>query len=43
MKAVVFERFGEPAEVLEVRDVPVPTPGPVSAAWPGSSASTSPP
>ncbi len=28
MRAVVFERFGEPAEVLQVRDVPVPQPGP---------------
>ena len=28
MKAVVFERFGEPSEVLQVRDVPAPTPGP---------------
>jgi NADPH:quinone reductase-like Zn-dependent oxidoreductase len=28
MKAVVFERFGDPGEVLEVRDVPVPEPGP---------------
>src|SRR5271168_1638866 len=28
MKAVVFERFGEPAEVLHVRDVPTPEPGP---------------
>src|SRR5687767_2505817 len=27
MRAVVFERFGEPAEVLQVRDVPVPEPG----------------
>lgn len=27
MKAVVFDRFGEPADVLEVRDVPVPEPG----------------
>src|SRR5205823_8878520 len=28
MKAVVFDRFGDPAEVLSVRDVPTPTPGP---------------
>src|SRR5690348_5721390 len=28
MKALVFERFGEPAEVLQVREVPVPEPGP---------------
>jgi NADPH:quinone reductase len=28
MKAVVFERFGEPSEVLSVRDVPTPEPGP---------------
>jgi NADPH:quinone reductase-like Zn-dependent oxidoreductase len=28
MKAIVFDRFGEPAEVLQVRDVPVPEPGP---------------
>jgi NADPH2:quinone reductase len=27
MKALVFERFGEPAEVLQVRDVPAPEPG----------------
>ena len=27
MQAVVFEHFGEPADVLEVRDVPVPEPG----------------
>jgi len=27
MKAVVFERFGDPSEVLHVRDVPVPEPG----------------
>ncbi len=27
MKAIVFERFGEPAEVLQVRDVPKPEPG----------------
>ena len=26
MKAIVFERFGEPREVLQVRDVPAPTP-----------------
>src|SRR5829696_150550 len=28
MKAVVFERFGEPSEVLRVREVPLPEPGP---------------
>lgn len=28
MKAVVFDRFGEPAEVLQLRDVPAPEPGP---------------
>ena len=28
MKAVVFERFGEPSEVLSVREVPIPEPGP---------------
>jgi NADPH:quinone reductase len=28
MKAVVFERFGEPAEVLQAREVPEPEPGP---------------
>jgi NADPH:quinone reductase len=28
MKAIVFERFGEPAEVLQVREVPDPEPGP---------------
>jgi NADPH:quinone reductase-like Zn-dependent oxidoreductase len=28
MKAIVFERFGEPSEVLQVRDMPVPEPGP---------------
>jgi len=28
MKAVVFERFGEPIEVLQVREVPTPEPGP---------------
>jgi NADPH:quinone reductase len=28
MKAVVCERFGDPVEVLQVRDVPVPDPGP---------------
>src|SRR5438093_13760489 len=27
MKAIVFDRFGDPAEVLQVRDVPVPEPG----------------
>ena len=28
MKAVVFEQFGDPAEVLQVRAVPEPKPGP---------------
>src|SRR5438874_350033 len=28
MKAIVFEQFGDPAEVLQVREVPVPEPGP---------------
>jgi NADPH:quinone reductase-like Zn-dependent oxidoreductase len=28
MKAIVFDRFGEPAEVLHVRDVPLPEPAP---------------
>ncbi|MGE3808031.1 MAG: alcohol dehydrogenase catalytic domain-containing protein, partial [Gemmataceae bacterium] len=28
MKAVVFEKFGEPAEVLQVRDIPKPEVGP---------------
>jgi NADPH:quinone reductase-like Zn-dependent oxidoreductase len=28
MKAAVFESFGDPAEVLDVRDVPDPKPGP---------------
>jgi NADPH:quinone reductase len=27
MKAVVFEQFGDPAQVLQVRDVPTPEPG----------------
>jgi NADPH:quinone reductase len=27
MRAIVFERFGEPAAVLELRDVPAPEPG----------------
>jgi NADPH:quinone reductase-like Zn-dependent oxidoreductase len=27
MKSIVLERFGEPSEVLEVREVPVPSPG----------------
>ena len=27
MKAVILDHFGEPAEVLSVRDVPTPTPG----------------
>jgi NADPH:quinone reductase-like Zn-dependent oxidoreductase len=28
MKAIVFDRFGDPAEVLQARDLPVPEPGP---------------
>src|SRR3954470_1612165 len=28
MKAAVFETFGEPTQVLSVRDVPEPDPGP---------------
>jgi NADPH:quinone reductase len=28
MRAVVFDRFGDPAEVLHVRDLPMPEPGP---------------
>lgn len=28
MRALVFERFGEPTEVLHLRDLPVPKPGP---------------
>ncbi len=28
MKAIVFEQFGEPADVVQVRDVPAPDPGP---------------
>src|SRR4051812_22666615 len=28
MKAILFERFGEPAEVLQLRDVDKPEPGP---------------
>jgi NADPH:quinone reductase-like Zn-dependent oxidoreductase len=28
MKALVFDRFGEPSEVLSVREVPTPEPGP---------------
>jgi NADPH:quinone reductase-like Zn-dependent oxidoreductase len=28
MKALVFDKFGDPEEVLELRDVPVPEPGP---------------
>ena len=28
MKAIVFDRFGDPREVLEVREVPRPEPGP---------------
>lgn len=27
MKAVVFERFGDPAQVIQLRDVPLPEPG----------------
>jgi NADPH2:quinone reductase len=28
MKAIVFEQFGEPADVLTLRDLPIPEPGP---------------
>src|SRR5262249_40235442 len=28
MKAIVFEQFGEPADVLRVQEVPTPEPGP---------------
>src|SRR3954464_3010900 len=28
MKSIMFDQFGEPANVLGVRDVPVPEPGP---------------
>src|SRR5947209_12174618 len=28
MRAIVFEKFGQPAEVLQVRDAPVLEPGP---------------
>src|SRR5215469_12688386 len=28
MRAAVFDRFGDPSEVLQVRDVPEPHPGP---------------
>jgi len=28
MKAIVFDRFGDPGEVLQVRDLPLPEPGP---------------
>lgn len=28
MKALVFDRFGEPADVLRVQEVPIPVPGP---------------
>lgn len=28
MKALVFDRFGDPAEVVQVREVPTPEPGP---------------
>jgi NADPH:quinone reductase len=28
MNAIVFDRFGEPAEVLQFRDLPMPEPGP---------------
>ncbi len=28
MKAIVFDRFGEPADVLQVREIPIPEPGP---------------
>ena len=27
MKAVIFKRYGPPAEVLQIRDVPIPKPG----------------
>src|SRR5262249_30670319 len=27
MKAVMFDRFGDPADVLQIRDVPLPNPG----------------
>ena len=27
MKAIIFDRFGNPEEVLKVRDVPMPEPG----------------
>src|SRR5437763_205533 len=27
MKAIVFDRFGDPADVLQVREVPAPEPG----------------
>src|SRR5262245_12417410 len=28
MRAAVFDRFGNPADVLSVRDIPIPEPGP---------------
>jgi NADPH:quinone reductase len=28
MKALVFQKFGEPSEVLQLQDIPVPDPGP---------------
>src|SRR3954451_18354861 len=28
MKSIMFDQFGEPADVLSVRDVPMPEPGP---------------
>src|SRR6516165_9688484 len=28
MKAIVFDRFGDPAEVLQLRDLPTPEPAP---------------
>jgi NADPH:quinone reductase-like Zn-dependent oxidoreductase len=28
MKSIVFERFGDPSEVLQCRDLPIPSPGP---------------
>src|SRR3954452_17297195 len=28
MKSIMFDHFGEPADVLSVREVPVPEPGP---------------
>ena len=28
MKAIIFEETGEPADILHIRDIPDPTPGP---------------